>query len=112
MEFFLVVPMILLVLVASLQVVGIARAKLDLQAAVREGVRVAATTPDPARAVRAVVAALPPSMRDRTRVSVERPSRAGAQARVSARVRHLLGPPFGATAGVDLEATAAMQTER
>ena len=111
-EFFLVIPMVILVLVASLQVVGIARARMELQAAVREGVRVAATTPDPSRAVAAVSGALPPGMRDHTRISVERPSRAGAEARVTAIFKHLLGAPFPSDVGVELRVTASMRTER
>ena len=111
-EFFLVIPIVILVLVASLQVVGIARARMELQAAVREGVRVAATTPDPSRAVAAVAGALPPGMRDHTRISVERPSRAGAEARVTAIFRHLLGVPFPSDVGFELRVTASMRTER
>lgn len=112
MEFFLVIPLILIVLVGSLQVVGIARVRMELQAAAREGARVAATSPDPARAVTAVAAALPGGVRDRARISVERPSRVGVPAAVTVRFRHLLGPPFGANVGVNLTATASMRTER
>jgi hypothetical protein len=111
-ELFLVLPIVILVVVASLQLVGVARARIELQGAVREGARVAATTPDPAKAVEAVLAALPPLMRDRARVSVERPARVGAVASVTATVRHLIGRPFPATLGVDLVARATMRTER
>lgn len=110
-EFFLILPMIIVVLVASLQVVGVARARVELQGAVRDGARIAATTPDPARAVEAVLGALPPAVRSLTRVSVQRPSRVGATARVTATVRHLLGFPFPARFGVDLSAAATMQVE-
>ncbi len=112
MEFFLVLPMIVLVLVGSLQVVGMARARMELQGAVRDGARIAATTPDPARAVGAVLDALPPSVRLLTRVSVQRPSRVGAPARVTATMKHPLGPPFPSRFGVDLTASATMPVER
>jgi hypothetical protein len=111
-EFFLVLPILVLVVVASIQLVGVARVRLELQSAAREGVRVAATTPDPARAVETVLASLPPEMRDRARVSVERPSRVGAVASVSVSVRHSIGLPFPSSVGVDLIARATMRTER
>ena len=111
MEFFLVMPIVILVVVASIQMVGVARAQIELQSAAREGARVAATTPDPARAVEAVLASLPPAMRDRARVSVERPSRVGAVASVSISIRHLLGRPFPVDLGVNLSARATMRTE-
>lgn len=112
MEFFLVVPLVVVVLVAGLQVVSIARTRIELLGAVRDGARVAATTPDPARAVDAVQEALPPSVRDRVRISVSRPAVVGSPARVSARLRHLLGPPFPGTMGVELSVSATMLVER
>ncbi|MEA1901947.1 MAG: TadE family protein [Actinomycetota bacterium] len=111
-EFFLVIPLVILVLVGGLQVISIARARVELVGAAREGVRVAATTPDPARAVSAVEAALPPGVRDRARISVVRPSVVGQPARVSVTVRHLLGVPFPDGFGVDLSASAVMRVER
>jgi Flp pilus assembly protein TadG len=111
-ELFLVLPIAILVLVASIQLIGVARARIELQGAVREGARVAATTPDPARAVEAVLAALSPEMREIARVSVERPTRVGAVAMVTVSMRHVLGPPFPGSLGVDLSARATMRTER
>jgi len=111
-EFFLVVPLILLVLIAAVQVIGLARTRIELQAAARDGVRVAATTPDPSKAVDAVMAALPPGLRDRARVSVERPSRAGVPARVIVTVKYLIGKPFPADFGVEVTAQATMRTEK
>jgi hypothetical protein len=111
-EFFLVLPLVVLVAVAALQVIGIAQARLELQAAARDGARVAATTPDPSRAVDSVMAALSPEVRDRARISVERPDRVGVPARVTVRLRHSLGVPFPEGIGVDLTATASMRTER
>lgn len=112
MEFFLVIPMVILVLVAGIQVVSVARARIELVGAVREGARVAATTPDPAKAVDAVQAALPPSVRDRVRISVSRPAVVGRPARVTARVRHFLGAPLLSNIGVELTASATMLVER
>jgi Flp pilus assembly protein TadG len=111
-ELFLVLPVVVIVLVASLQVVNVARARLELQGAARDGARVAATTPDPSRAVEAVLASLPPAMRDRARVSVGRPARVGALVSVTVSLRYLLGRPFPTDLGVDLLVTATMRTER
>lgn len=111
-EFFLIIPLAVLVLVAGLQVVSLAKARIELVGAVREGARVAATTPDPSRAVSAVQAALPPEARPRTRVSVSRPSVVGSPARVIATSRHMLGPPFPDDFGVEISATATMLVER
>ena len=112
MEFFLVLPLVVLVAVASIQVMRITQTRFELQAAARDGARVAATTPDPSRAVDSVMAALSPEVRDRVRISVERPDRVGVPVRVTVRLRHLLGVPFPAGLGVDLTATASMRTER
>lgn len=111
-ELFLIIPIAVLVLVAGLQVISIARARIELVGAVREGARVAATSPDPAKAVSAVHAALPPEVRRLTRVSVSRPSVVGSPARVTATSRHKLGPPFSGELAVDLTATASMLVER
>jgi Flp pilus assembly protein TadG len=111
-ELFLILPIAILVLVASLQLIGVARARIELQGAVREGARVAATTPDPGRAVEAVLAALSPEMREVARVAVERPSRVGAVATVTISMRHVLGRPFPRSVGVDLSARAMMRVER
>lgn len=112
MEFFLAIPLVVLVLVAGLQVAAVARARLELQGAVREGARVAATSPDPARAVAAVRQALSDGLRDRARISVSRPSVVGRPARVTARVRLVLPLPFTGGFEVDLNADASMLVER
>ncbi|MCO6502768.1 MAG: pilus assembly protein [Acidimicrobiales bacterium] len=112
MELFLVIPVVVLVLVGGLQLVGVARSRLELAGAARDGARVAATSPDPRRAVEAALAALPPEIRPRARVTVTRPSLPGRQARVVVTVRHQLGTPFPPGVGFDLSAAAAMTVER
>jgi len=111
-EFFLVLPMVILVLVAGLQVVGVARARIELIGAVREGARIAATTPDPARAVDAVQAALPPEARDRVRISVSRPGVVGKPAKVSGTLSHQLFAPLPTDLSVEISASAVMLVER
>jgi hypothetical protein len=111
-EMVLVLPIVILALVAGLQVVTVARVRADLVGAARDGARVAATTPDPRRAVEAAMNALPPSVRDRARVSVTRPAVPGRPATVVVSLRHRLGPPFPDGFGVDLAGSAAMLVER
>lgn len=111
-EFFLLVPMLVVILAAGLSVVSVARARVELLGAVRDGARVAATTPDPAKAVAAVQEAMAPEMRSRIRVSVSRPSVVGRPARVTARMAHPLGPPFPSGFSVEVVASASMLVER
>ncbi len=111
-EFFLLVPMLVMILAAGISVVSVARARVELLGAVRDGARVAATTPDPAKAVAAVQEAMAPEMRSRIRVSVSRPSVVGRPARVTARMVHPLGPPFPSGFSVEVVASASMLVER
>lgn len=111
-EFFLVLPLLIFALAAGIQVVGLARSRIELTGAVREGARVAATSPDPARAVAAVRSALDPGVRDRVRVSVSRPGVVGRPATVRASLRHQLVFGFPGGPSVELSATASMLVER
>lgn len=111
-EFFLIVPLVIVVLVAGLQVVRATLVQVELVGAARDGARVAATSPDPSRAVDAVLAALPPEIRHRARVSVSRPAVAGQPARVVVRLQHQLSAPFPTGMGFELSASASMVVER
>lgn len=111
-EFFLILPLVLVVLVAGIQVIAAAQVRVELQGAVREGVRVAATTPDPARAVAAVVDALEPEIAERARISVTRPALPGATAAVTATLRHTVRLIMLPDISFNLTARAAMRTER
>lgn len=112
MEFFLILPLVVVLLVAGLQVVSVARVKIELIGAVREGARVAATTPDPSRAVDAVMAALDPEMAARTRISVTRPSVPGQMATVSATFRHVVDFFILPDLEFEVPARASMRTEK
>lgn len=112
MEFFLILPLVVFILLAGIQVIAAAQVRVELQGAVREGVRVAATTPDPARAVAAVAAALDPEMAERTRISVTRPSTPGATASVTASLRHTVRLIMLPDVAFNITARAAMRTER
>lgn len=111
-ELVLVVPLILLALVACLEVALLARARLEVVAAAREGARVAATVADPAEATTAVRAALGDPMGDVARISVSRPHVVGRRATVEVRVRRHLSTPFLSGLTVTLSGRAAMRVER
>lgn len=111
-EFFLVVPLLIVVLAAGVQVISVARTRVELLGAVREGARVAATTPDPARAVDAVRDALSIETRDRVRISVSRPGVVGRPAKVTALLKHHLFGSLLQGMTIDVRASASMYVER
>lgn len=111
-EFVLVLPLIVLVLVACLEVAALARARVVVVAAAREGARVAATHPDPADAVVAVRAALGDPMGGAARVAVTRPHVVGRPATVEVMVRQHLMAPFLDALAVTLSGRATMRVER
>ena len=111
-EFFLIIPLVVAVLAAGLIAVSAARARIELIGAAREGARVAATTPDPSRAVEAVRDALSPAMRDRARIAVSRPSVVGRPARVTARLRQTVDLPLLRSLSFEVSASASMMVER
>lgn len=112
MEFVLVLPLIVLVLVACLEVAGLARARMVVVAAAREGARVAATHPDPADAATAVREALGEPMGERARISVSRPHVVGRAATVDVAVRQSLAAPLLDGLSVTLTGRATMRVER
>ncbi len=105
-------PLVLLLLLASLELVAVTRIQLQVTHAAREGARQAATSPDPADAVQAVRSALPAELSDQARVSVERPHVVGQQARVVVRIPYrFAGFAFGGLQ-LDLGARSVMRVER
>lgn len=111
-EFALVLPLALLVLLALGEVVATGRAQLEVISAAREGARVAAVSPDPAKAADSVRAVLPPRLAAVARVSVTRPHVVGEPAEVGVTaVRTVAAPLFGGFP-VELRATASMRVEQ
>lgn len=91
----LVLPLLLTVALALVQLFAVGALHLRLVSAAREGARTAATRPDPADAVATVRATLGEPLASQARVRVERSSRAGSQAEVRVTVdRPLVGPLF------------------
>ncbi len=105
-------PLIVLVLVACLEVAALARTRVVVVAAAREGARVAATHPDPAQAVAAVRQALGGTLGAGARVSVSRPHVVGRPASVEVTVRQRLRTPLLDSWSVDLGGRATMRVER
>ncbi len=108
-ETVLVLPLVLLVLVAVIEVVAAIGTQLELTAAARESVRVAATVPDPARAAgtaRSLLGGVP------ARVSVRRPSVVGQPASVTITYDKPLVTPLLGGLRVPLRGHAVMAVER
>jgi Flp pilus assembly protein TadG len=110
-EFALVVPLALLLLLGLVEVAVVARAEIQLVHAAREGARQSATSPDTSRAVAAVRRSLGPAA-SRARVAVRRPSGIGEPTTVEVTLRHRVAAPLLGGFPVDLHATATMRTER
>ncbi len=111
-EFALVIPAVLLVLLALVEVAVVARAQMELLSAARHGVRVAATNPAPEAAVDAIHRVLSDELAARVVVTVERPSVVGRDAVVRLSAEHrLLSVLFGGIP-LDLSAGAVMRVER
>jgi Flp pilus assembly protein TadG len=111
-EFAIVLPLVLVVLVASVELVSVARVQLEVTQAAREGARQAATDVDPSTAVAAVRSALPPELAGNARVSVTRPHRVGAQAVVRVRVPYRFASALFGGLAVELSARAVMRVEQ
>ncbi len=111
-EFALVIPVVLLVLVALVEVAVVARVQMELLGAARQGARVAATNPDPANAVDAVHGALSEGVVQQVIVTVERPAVVGREAVVELAMTHRLAATLFGGVPVNLSARSVMRVER
>ena len=112
LELAVTIPTLILVLLAMLEVVVVARLQLELVAAAREGARVAATVVDPAAAVRATQQAVGPNLADSIVVEVTRPAVPGRLAIVRVSLEHQLVTPLLRWLSIDLSGRAVMRVER
>lgn len=112
MEFALVLPLVLVVLLAVVEVAVAARTQLEVSHAAREGAREAAASPDVERAVGAVRRSLPPGASGRARVSVSRQHVVGGAAEVVVRLRHRVAAPLFGGFDITLVGRAVMRVER
>ncbi|MCP4304010.1 MAG: hypothetical protein GY788_03840 [bacterium] len=110
-ELALLVPLIMLLLAMIIEVSLAARMQIEVVGAAREGVRVAATTPDPAAALAAATGALG-AHGDEARVAVHRPHVVGSEAEVKVSLLYRVGLPLLSRITVPLSATAVMRVER
>ncbi len=110
-EFALLVPLIVLLMAMIVEVALVARSQIEVVAAAREGVRVAATTPDPAAAMAAASRSLGARGND-ARINVHRPHVVGAEARVSVSIGYRVSLPVIGGPTVPLSATAVMRVEQ
>src|SRR5690606_11419171 len=85
--------------------------QLQVVTATRDGARVAATSPDVARAVEAVRVSLPPGVAERARIRVDRPATAGRPASVTVAVDVPLVTPFLSGLSVPLSWSSSMLVE-
>jgi Flp pilus assembly protein TadG len=111
-EFALVLPVVILLLLAVVEVAVVARTQYELVHAAREGARTAATVSDPSRAVQAVQDALDPAVAGRVRVTVERPETVGSSAVVTVVLPHRMASGLLGGLRVDLQARSVMRVER
>lgn len=111
-EFALVLPLLLLVLLASVEVVVVARIQLQIGHAAREGAREAATTPDLERAIAAAKRTLDSNTASRIRVSIDRQAHVGGIARVTVSLSHAVASPLFGGVSVPLTSSAVMRVER
>ncbi len=107
----LVIPIILMVLVAVAELFMIAVTRLEMEAAAREGARVAATHPDPARAAAAVKSSLPVGVAEKVRVEVTGAQVVGHPVTVVVSMRYRPVTPFLDRLVVLLRSRAVMQRE-
>jgi Flp pilus assembly protein TadG len=109
-EFALLLPLVILVFVAIVELTVVARTQLELVNAAREGARTAATVVDPAEAAAATRRALG-AAGTQARVTVSRPHVVGDEASVMVTVPHRIGAGVFGGFEVRLSARAVMRVE-
>lgn len=110
-EFALVVPLVLILVLGVLEVAVVARSEIQLVHAAREGARQSASSPDTSLAVKAVRRALG-NAGSRAKVSVSRPSAVGDPTTVHVSLPHRVASPILGGFPIQLHGTATMRIER
>jgi len=111
-EFVLVLPVVVLVVLALVEVTVVARTQLELMHASRVGAREAAAVADPSRAIEATLEALGPDLSAGARVNVKRPSVVGARAEVTVTFPYQAFSPLLGGIRLELRARSVMRVER
>lgn len=107
----LVIPVLLLVGLAVFEAASAMAVQFQIVAAVRDGARVAATTPDVATAADVTRSLLPSAVARTARIAVERPAVAGRPATVSVSTHLPLRTPVLAGVRIPLGWSASMLVE-
>ena len=110
-EFALVVPLVLVLVLGLVEVALVARTQLEVVNAAREGAREAAASPDPADAVRAARSALGGAA-GTARISVRRPDVVGGRAEVRVTLPYRVAAPLFGGVAVEITARSTMRVER
>ena len=110
-EFALVLPLVLVLLLGIVEVAVIARTELQLVHATREGAREAAASPDSSRAAAAVRVALG-ARAGQARITVKRPETVGQAATVTVSLPYRVATPIFGGFTVTLTSKATMRVER
>lgn len=110
-EFVLIIPVVLLLIVAIIEIAGLARLHVQATHAAREGARAAATISDPDVVIETVNRALGESAA-RARVTVERTWMVGGPAIVRVEVPHRVMSRLFGGFDVLLRGTSTMRVER
>ncbi len=110
-EFALVIPLVLILVLGVVELAVVARSEIQLIHAAREGARQSAASPDTSRAVAAVRRALG-AAGSRARVSVSRPTGVGEPTTVRVSLPHRVASPIIGGFPIELHANATMRVER
>ncbi len=110
-EFALVLPLILVLLMGLIEVAVIARTEIHVVHATREGAREAAASPDTSRAASAVRGALG-ERGAAARIMISRPSTVGQRASVTVSMPYRVATPIFGGFTVTLTSRAVMRVER
>ncbi len=110
-ELALVLPVVVLVVFAAIEVAVVAQRQLEATHAAREGAREAAANPDPAAATAAVHRALGGRAASAL-ISVRRDHVVGGAATVEVTLPHTLGAPVFGGVAIVLKGRAVMRVER
>ena len=110
-EFAVVLPLVLVVLLGIVEVAVVARSEIQLVLAAREGARVAAVSTDTERAATAVQTSLGVHG-ERVSISVQRPVEVGEMAVVVVSLDHVIAAPIFGGYRVELNARSVMRVER
>lgn len=110
-EFALVLPLILVLLLGLIEVAVIARTEIQLVHATREGAREAAASPDTTRASAAVKGALG-ERGAAARISISRPATVGQPASVTVSMPYRVATPIFGGFTVTLTSRSVMRVER